>query len=118
MGRPVEVSVVSFWRSGSVAEAVVRRAELRAALDHVAREALTRSSRGAQHALRSAWVDEKSSLVHSQVFPVMSYSPVAVGTKLPTGLVPSNPSALRFCQGNSLCQLFAPKGGLALSSAP
>ena len=72
-------------RRGSIAQAVVRCAEVRAALDHAARDRLTgmgsgevtRGLRGTQHGLStsSACRVVNQSDVHSQTFPVMSKRP-------------------------------------------
>ena len=51
----VEVSTASPWRAaGPVAQAVVRRAQVRAALDHAPRDALAGRGTGAQHGRRGA----------------------------------------------------------------
>ena len=84
----VDVSIVCACRAaGPVAQAVVRRAEVRAALDHPARDLLaglvrvearvgdvTRGFAGTQHGLAtsSGWRGVYQSVVHSQTLPVMS----------------------------------------------
>jgi hypothetical protein len=55
-------------------------------------------------AAASGWRGVNQSLVHSQALPHTSYP---FGAKLRTGEVPSYRSSLRFCHGNSPCQVFA-----------
>ena len=59
-------------RRRPVAEAVVGRAEMRAALDHLAREPLAREQLRRAARRLSAWLDVNESVVHSQTFPHMS----------------------------------------------
>src|SRR5438874_2217516 len=58
------------------------------------------------------------SIVHSQTFPAISNSPYPFGGKAPTGEVLSKPSAHKFCQGNSPCQVFAIWHPFGVSSVP
>ena len=109
-------------RGRSVPTAVVGRAEMRAALDHLAWNpdlrltgivavALLWPPRIVRRAagLRQPGLDAQAtyqSVVHSQTLPIMSWSPYPLAGNAPTADVPSYPSVARFCR-----KVFLPRVG-------
>ena len=110
-------------RRRSIPSAVVRRAEMRPAFDHLARNpdlgfsrieavGLVAAPRIVRGAARRALAlrPEPRHVPVGRPLPYVAGNvdqTVAVGGNAPTGDVPSKPSSFRFCQGNSPCQKFA-----------
>src|SRR5215217_6053632 len=66
----------------------------------------------------SRWCAENCVVVYSQTLPIISTSPNSLGGKVPTGEVPTQPSAPSLRYGNRPCQVLAINRPLGMASSP
>jgi len=96
---------------GPVAVTVLRRAQMRSALEHLADGGVRVDGPrlGVQHLLASPsrCRPAKIVVVHSHTLPIMSTSPKSLGGNAPTGEVPTQPSAPSLRCGKAPCQVLA-----------